>query len=836
MKLKKFIGFKVLLILVVIAAIWLFFHSKPGVGLKPVKRIILISIDTLRADHLGCYGYPHKTSPNLDAFANESILFETVVSAVPLTLPSHSTMLTGTIPPYHGVRDNLDHQLDKSNLTLAEILKDKGFATCGIVSAYVLDAVTDINQGFETYLDDYEEVIKDAHDIGRRAHEATKLASDWLEKHCKDEKFFLFLHYYDPHTPYDPPEPFASTFAENLYDGEIAYTDNCIGVVIKKLKELGIYDSAMIIVTSDHGEMLGEHGESEHGFFIYESAIKVPLIIKMPSKTKPKRISELVGLVDIVPAVCSVTKIPVPNHVQGKDLSVYFKRKARAEKERYIYCESLFPTKHEANSLLGVMTKRWKYIQTKRPELYDISNDPAEENNLLTSQSQRAHLLRENLKLIMEKQSYKGQRSNFLTNEESRAKLESLGYIGGRVVSGGNDFDFDPTKYDPKDLIYSYEQEKKVKVLLKVKRYEEAKLICTKIVAENNVNDLYFIFALGEIAVNRGNWDEAISHLSEVIYKIKNKTQFIIGEKSKELSRIYQLLAQAYFEQEKFDKALESLNEALQITPNQVEVLNNIATIKLKSEEPEKAIEYWKNSLQIDPNQLELYNHLAQCYYKQGQPDQAKKYLRDALKIEPNSPGAHSNLANVLLKQGEFEEAISLFEKAIELDPDIPQARENLQEARKQKKISETISSLQESLRNDPNQPELHNKLGMLFYSRGDLQKTIYHWDMALQLKGDQVDLLNNLAYIIATQTDEFLKNPQKAIQMARRACELTEFKKPEILDTLAVAYAADGRFTEAIETIQKAIDLAVPSDNQAFKNELKKRLDLYECKKANHN
>jgi len=823
-----------------LATATVFFHSKLGLRPKPVKHIILICIDTLRADRVGCYGYPHKTSPNLDAFADESVLFETVVVPFPLTLPSHSSMFTGTIPPYHGVRDNYDYQLDKSNLTIAEILKGNGFTTGGIISSDAMLSVTGINQGFETYVEDYEDIKKDGRGIGRRAHQTTKLASDWLEKHCKDDKFFLFLHYFDPHAPYSPPEPFASTFADNLYDGEIAYTDESIDRLIKILKQLELYDSTMIIVTSDHGEMLGEHGESEHGFFIYESAIKVPLIIKMPSKTKPRRISEIVGLVDIVPTICSAAKIPVPDHVQGMDLSVYFKRKAKTEKDRYMYSEVIFPKKHQANALLGVITKRWKYIQTNRPELYDISNDPAEQNNLFTSQPKRAHLLRENLKLIIEKQSYKGQRNNFLSDEESRKKLDSLGYIGRRAVLESNDFDFDPMKFnpmkcDPKDLIYSYEQEKKVSLLLLAERYEEAKIICTKRAAEHLINTSFFIHTLGEIAINQENWGEAISHFSDVLSRIENTMQSI-DEKHQELSRIYQSLAQAYFEQEKFDKALENLNKALKLIPNQVKVLNGIAIIMSKSEEPEKAIEYWKRSLQIDPNQLELYNDLARCYYKQGQPDQAKKYLTNALKIEPNSPDVQSNLANILLDQGEFEEAITLFEKAIELDPNSSQARENLQKARKQMKISETIASWQKSLKKDPNQPELHEKLGNFFYSRGDIQKTIYHWEMALHLKGDQADLLNNLAYVIASQTDETLKDPKKAIQLANRACELTEFKKPGILDTLAVAYAADGRFTEAIETIQKAIELADPSDNQQLKDELKKHLQLYESQNANHN
>ena len=279
-KRRKYLVLALLLVVIIAAGLWLLLRSiSPGQG---IRHIILISIDTCRADYLSCYGYKSKTTPNIDALAAEGVLFENAISPVPQTLPAHSSMFTGTIPPYHGVHDNEGYRLDESNVTLAEILTDAGFTTGAAISAFPLDSKFGIDQGFESY-NDYFETTLEGHPLEqRRGGETTDVALDWLKKN-KDKRFFFFLHYFDPHQAYDPPEPFASRFASDLYAGEIAYTDHCIGKVVDKLKELGIYDSTLIIITSDHGEMLGEHGEVTHTYFIYQSAIKVPLIFKLPA-------------------------------------------------------------------------------------------------------------------------------------------------------------------------------------------------------------------------------------------------------------------------------------------------------------------------------------------------------------------------------------------------------------------------------------------------------------------------------------------------------------------------------------------------------------------------
>ncbi len=567
-------GVLVLLLALTVATVvfWLggCFSSSP----KDIRNVILISIDTCRADYLSCYGYHHKTTPNIDAIAREGVIFKKAVSAVPLTFPSHCSMFTGTIPPFHQVHDNADRELRQSSVTIAEIMQRNGYKTAAIISSAILDSSLGINQGFDLYNDDYEKEKKDDIDNGRRAEETSKLACQWLEQ-AAGEKFFLFLHYFDPHIPYDPPEPFAAEFADNLYAGEIAYTDHCIGQVIQKLKDLRLYDSTLIIITSDHGEMLGEHGEAEHGYFIYESAIKVPLILKVPGGPQRKSIDDVAGLIDIVPTISSLLGISIPANanVHGEDLSGYL-TESNPERHRYIYCESLYPMRYGGNSLLCVLNNRWKYIQTTKPELYDLGKDPKEMFNLAYSQPKQAHLLQEHLRLILDTQSQKGQDSNALTSDPERIKrLESLGYVATGSIE--KDFRFDQSRTDPKDLIYLHEQNKKLNVLLITKQYEQAKLLCTKLLSQRP-NDVYLHYKLGEIAYESGDVEEAITHFSNLLSLVKG-IQIKSAEDILHIFNTHHKLGLAFYKLNKFEDAVVHFNEALKLKPGHREVLNDLA-------------------------------------------------------------------------------------------------------------------------------------------------------------------------------------------------------------------------------------------------------------------
>jgi len=490
----------------------------------PAGNVLLISIDTTRADYLGCMGREGGITPHIDALAAEGVLFENAITPVPETLPSHSTMLTGTDPVFHGVHRNENYCLGPSNETLAERLREEGFRTAAIVSSFVLDRRFGLDQGFDTYSDRFEEGSGSIGINERRGAEVTREAVSWLAEQG-DRPFFLFLHYFDPHMTYDPPEPFASRFAGESYAGEIAYVDHCIGQVVAALKERDLYDSTLIVVTSDHGEMLGEHGELTHSYYIYQSAVRVPLIFKAPRHKIGVRTHEgavrksgLVGIVDIVPTVCALLGIDPPLDVQGVDLSPSFSPSAETDRERYIFCESTTPTAFRANPLLGLVTHDgWKYILTTRPELYNLSADPAEETNLVGHEKRRARALRHRLEQIVEDQTRaradREEEGRLDLDSAARKRLESLGYVGGAARL---DLDIDPDRDDPKDLIDYHRKASQVLAFLGTRQYDRAEALCKELVADRP--DLHAAWQmLGNFAMLKQDYAAAVKHSEEVL-------------------------------------------------------------------------------------------------------------------------------------------------------------------------------------------------------------------------------------------------------------------------------------------------------------------------------
>jgi arylsulfatase A-like enzyme/Tfp pilus assembly protein PilF len=636
---------------------------------RPIRNVILISIDTCRADYLSCYGYSRKTTPNIDAIADEGTLFENVISPVPLTLPAHCSILTGTIPPYHGVHDNDDYWLNGSNITLAEVLRDNGFATAAFVSAFVLDSQFALDQGFDTYYDRFEQRSSRLKANERRAEQTTRLVLDWLDNH-NDGKFFLFVHYYDPHTDYEPPEPFASKFSDNLYAGEIAYTDHYIGRVIEKLKSLGIFDSSLIIITSDHGEMLGEHGEDEHGYFIYQSALKVPLILKLPGQRRCRRIKNPVGLVDIAPTVCSLLGIAPAGSLQGRDLSVNLRKDSISDEKRYIYAESLYPTKYGGNSLLGVVADRWKYIQTTRPELYDLKLDPAESDNLVNLRPDLAGMLREQLQQTLEKnrRSVKSD-GRAVLDEETTKRLESLGYVTGPV---SEDFKFDRDREDPKDLLDFYMTSAKVNRLMGREKLAEAGALCKELVLQRP--DYYGSYrTLGKIAALNGDTKKASGYMLRSLELNPNQAD------------LHNHLGMILAEENSHNEAIDHFIKSLALNPNQVGVHFAWANVLERQGKLDQAAAHYTTILEIDPATATAHNNLGSLLLKQGRYDQAVVHCTKALEINPQLPEAYYNLGNIRFQQADYEQAVMNYEKALSLRPDWPQAQMNLRTAKSRK-------------------------------------------------------------------------------------------------------------------------------------------------------
>ena len=564
MKAKKtIIIFIAILIIALSIAGWYLYSNT---GSRRIKHIVLISMDTTRADALSCYGNKNNTTPNIDVLAAEGILFENAIAPAPLTLPSHASMLTGTTPLYHGIHDNMLYRLDKSHVTVAEILKNKGFSTGAFIGSFVLDSQFGLDQGFDHYDDDIEEAQSPIGINERRGGEISRLATEWIDDHYK-ENMFLFLHFYDPHMDYNPPEPFDSMFTNEmspgfkpygLYMGEVAYIDHCIGQVIDKLKSLGIYDSTLIVVTADHGEMLGEHKERSHGYFVYRSAVRVPLIFKLPGRSRPVRIKNTVGLVDIVPAIGSLLDIELSSNVQGKDISPYLLRNDPVDLQRHIFCESLTPAKYKCNTLLALRSDRYKYIQTTRPELYDLIEDPQESNNLIegdpnliaqSAESKRARLLQGRLQQVIEQTAKKGSNNKTEFDQETIARLESLGYVSGGLKE---DFSFNQSMNDPKDSIVYHTLVAPTNPLFMNKEFERIREISEQMISLRP--DLYYGYSnLGRLALEEKEYAKAVEYFKKSLACDPN------------LYVSHGALAVALFGQKQFDQSLFHVQEALRL-------------------------------------------------------------------------------------------------------------------------------------------------------------------------------------------------------------------------------------------------------------------------------
>jgi choline-sulfatase len=406
----------------------------PGESAAAVERfpgapVVLISIDTLRSDHLPAYGYARVATPAIDALARDAILFERAYSHVPLTLPSHLTILSGQLPGHHGVRDNVGYPFDPDRHPfLPRAFKAAGYATGGAVSSFVLRAETGIGRGFDAYDSTMRHERDERLDtIQRPGLETVEAALGWLAPRA-GKPFFLFLHLYEPHTPYRPPEPFASRYRASPYDGEIATADAAVGRFLGELKRLGVYDRAVVALLSDHGEGLGEHGENQHGIFLYRTTLQVPLLLKLPGgHLGGRRVAAPARLVDLFPTLLELAGLAVPAGIDGASLLRLLPPGAAG---RESYAEAFYGRIHfgwsELASLVGGPGGRFHYIEAPEPELYDLAADPGETRNILAGERRVYAALRRDLAPYRTELAPPAP-----ADAETAAKLASLGYLGG---------------------------------------------------------------------------------------------------------------------------------------------------------------------------------------------------------------------------------------------------------------------------------------------------------------------------------------------------------------------------------------------------------------------
>ena len=586
---------------------WQTFYKAPK-----IRNVLLISIDTCRADYLSCYGDPRGTTPRLDALARESSVFSEAVANVPLTLPSHCTMMTGMLPPSHGVRYNIKYRLGASSLTLAEILKDKGYQTGAVIGAFVLDSRFGLNQGFDTYDDKLERNKAGAPEEDERpGGDVSRLAGEWLDKN-HDKPFFLFLHYYDPHREYTPPEPYATRFKDDPYAGEIAYVDHCIGTVLDKLKELRLYDSSLIVVVGDHGEGLGEHNERDHGFLTYQSTLRVPLMIKRPGRKEGRWIrDQRVSVADVAPTILGCVGIPVPPRMQGRDLarSLEGRTPAASYEQRQLYFETLLPTQYECAPPVGLVSaatspgKGWKYIESLKPELYDLSKDPGEKTNLISTDPARAESLRNALAGIRKAITRpSGEETELKLDPQSIERLERLGYLaGGRLTP-----DAAPEGYreDAKDFIPVFYEILDLADLITKRQYAQARAAALKIRSERpELAEIHN--SLGTIARKEGKMEEAVAHFStylDLAAKARKNGKYA-GPPPMEEAGVLSDLGSALLLLGRIAEATERFRLASDLAPDVPEIHKNLGALLWKQGLFKEAARHFEACLKLDPNQ-----------------------------------------------------------------------------------------------------------------------------------------------------------------------------------------------------------------------------------------
>jgi arylsulfatase A-like enzyme/predicted Zn-dependent protease len=727
--------------------------------------VILITVDTLRADKIGCYGNARVRTPVMDDFAAHGVRFEKCIAQTPLTLPSHTTIMTGTLPVYHGVRDNGGFVVPPELVTMAEAYKAKGYATAAFVAAYVLDSRWGLNQGFDTYFDKfdlgrYEKIALG--EIQRPANEVIDQALGWLEKN-KDGKFFAWIHLYDPHTPYAPPEPFRSEYP-HPYLGEIAYTDSQLARLWDYLGRNGLRDRLFLVFAADHGESLGEHRENSHGFFVYQAALHVPLIFVTPfaglqGVTSP----ETVALADIMPTVLEMTGTPVPDRVQGRSLVPSFFRPGAAA-GRLAYAETFYPRYHFGwSDLRSVQDGRYKLILAPVPELYDLEKDPEESKNLVYLEkevfadlSARAEALtaeagRDALEVDISK-----------VDEETREKLAALGYVGSFM---------DPAKLegkrlaDPKDKISVFNRLTKAREDGLSGSPEEGIRAIQSIIAEDPaISDAHF--ALGNIFFKSRRFEEALDAFQRSL-DLKPDDSFAVIN----IANCYQALGRAE-EAERF--VLDHIARGFD-DPQLFFLLGNI---RVRLKDTDGAIAYFERCLAANPQSASAHNAIAAVCLNNDRLDEAETHLKAASELMPTLTGLRYNQAQLLEKRGRLAEAAESYLAEIGDSPKNFRALFNLSRVyRLMGREDDEFAALKRTIEVEPNFGVAYFYLARIYLHRGDN----YEEAIALAKKGIELrpavselplgyfllaDLYNRLGDNV--RSDEYARKGQAAAEAAK--------------------------------------------------------------------
>jgi arylsulfatase A-like enzyme/Flp pilus assembly protein TadD len=640
-------------------------------SLRPAAQdlnVVVVTMDTTRADRLGCYGFSRIETPHLDALARQGVVFENATATAPLTFPSHSSMFTGLIPPHHGARDNGGFFLDDARTTLAERLKAAGYATGAFIGAWVLESRWGLAQGFDEYSDRFELSKYKVISLGtvqKTGDEVMDGALQWLDS-VRQRRFFAWVHLYDPHAPYEPPEPFASRYRGQPYLGEIAYTDKVVGRLTSWLETQGLMDRTIVVVVGDHGESLGEHGEASHAYFIYGSTMHVPLIVRTPWGLTGRSPAQ-VSTVDILPTVLDVVGLTPQEGIDGRSLARALFDPA-APLGHSSYSETYFPRYHFGwQHLRSLRDDRYTYVDAPRPELYDRREDPGETRNVFKAYSQRAEALRLRLEEMSRTTDAQAPERKQL-DPETLQRLAALGYVG-------NVIDVDPHAVlpDPKDKLPLFEAMNAAKNFAQDEDLERAVAKMKTVIAQDpNIMDAHLTMGNWLARLRRG--EEAIAAYKQAL-SLKPDDDVALGN----LAHLY--LARGK-KQDALD-ALEVFRTALRANPKNPQSWYQLATLYLDTNHLGEAESAFKDALAANPKMGAAYNGLGVVAFTRGDLGTAETLVRKGLALEPRLRTARYNLGRIREARGDRAQAEAEYREELATYPDQGRARFNLAQIRR---------------------------------------------------------------------------------------------------------------------------------------------------------
>ena len=658
--------------------------------------LLIVTLDTTRADRIGSYGFAEIETPHLDRLAREGVLFEHAQSVAPLTLPAHSSMFTGKFPPAHGIRDNGGFYLGEEQVVLAELLRDAGLRTGGFIGSFVLDAKWGIAQGFDTYFDNFDlraSAKLSLGEIERPASEVADAALAWLDE-APEARFFSWVHFYDPHSPYEPPEPYATRFQGRPYVGEIAYVDSQVGRLLEWLDRNDRTRDTVVMVIGDHGESLGEHGESGHGFFIYEGAVRVPFIVRAPyDSMSGRRVEAVVRAVDVLPTALDLLGIEgaaiSDEETAGVTLTPLLTGAERSLRLT-AYSEAIYPRYHFGwSDLRALRAGDLKYIAAPHPELYDLSADPDEETNLYserTDQAERMHAQLTVLESAWQKDA-PAERAEEV-DPDTRARLSALGYVGS-FVSADPEPGERASLADPKDKIHLYNL---------MRRAREASL-------------------------REGGNPAAIQALTQVVDEDPNVIDAWVR------------LGNAQLKERLLSDAIVSYQKALELKPDYDLAVINLANAYRAAGQPEDAMLGYRQFLRLDPRNAQIRYELAQMLLERNEFEEAEQHLLEAVRFSPEMAAAQNARGVIALKQSDTEGAAALINEALRMKPDVRLAHFNLAlVAESRGDPPEAIRLYKEELELYPESYTVEFNLGLVLGATGDREGEVTAFRRAIEI------------------------------------------------------------------------------------------------------